>query len=118
MRYAVFCGAALALVGAAGVIAGGGLGNRPVHAAGNAAEVTIEDFRFAPTALSVTAGTRVTWVNKDFEPHTVVSAGDSAAFKSAGLDTDDKFSVVFDKAGTFKYFCSVHPRMTGVVTVQ
>jgi len=117
MRHVAFYAAALALAGAGAVL--GWVAERPVQAAaGNAAAVTIEDFRFEPTALTVAPGTRVTWVNKDFEPHTVVSAGDAAAFKSGGLDTDDKFSVVFDQAGTFKYFCSVHPRMTGVVTVQ
>jgi plastocyanin len=88
-------------------------------AATGAGEVTIDDFRFAPAELTIAAGTRVTWVNHDMEPHTVVSVDKEVVpFKSQALDTDDKFAFVFDKAGTYKYFCSVHPRMIGTVTVK
>ena len=56
------------------------------------------------------------WTNRDDIPHTVVS--DDKVFKSRVLDTDEKFSYTFDKAGKFPYFCSVHPKMTGTVIVQ
>lgn len=82
------------------------------------AQVTIDDFRFEPAALTVAPGTRVTWVNKDGEPHTVVSSDAAAPLKSPGLDTDDNYSFVFEKTGAYRYFCSVHPRMTGTVVVK
>lgn len=78
-------------------------------------EVTIKSFAFGPQELTVKAGTKVTWVNRDVEPHTVVSSDHK--FQSEALDTGDTFSVTFDTAGTYGYFCSLHPHMTGVVTV-
>jgi plastocyanin len=80
--------------------------------------VTIENFAFAPAPLTVAPGTTVTWTNKDEEPHTVLSADGGMTFKSQALDTDDKFSFTFAKAGTYKYFCSIHPHMVGTVVVQ
>lgn len=82
------------------------------------AEVKIDNFSFGPAALTVSVGSTVTWTNRDDIPHTVVSSDDPKAFKSRVLDTDDKFSFKFDKAGTYSYFCSVHPKMTGKVVVQ
>ena len=79
-------------------------------------EVKIDNFSFGPTELKVTVGTTVTWTNQDDIPHTVVST--DGAFKSKVLDTDEKFSFTFSKAGTFPYFCSIHPKMTGKVVVQ
>ena len=64
------------------------------------------------------AGTTVTWINHDETPHTVVAAGDPRAFRSGGLDTDDKFSVTFTKPGIYSYLCTVHPYMTGKVVVK
>jgi plastocyanin len=80
------------------------------------AEVKIDNFSFGPTALTVPVGTTVTWTNRDDIPHTVVST--AGVFKSKALDTDDKFSFVFTKAGSYPYFCSIHPKMTGTVVVQ
>lgn len=80
--------------------------------------VTIDDFAFAPQTLTVPAGTTVTWVNHDEEPHTVVNDGNPRLFKSGALDTGDKFTVKFDKPGTYTYFCSIHPHMTGTVVVK
>ena len=80
------------------------------------AEVKIDNFSFGPGTLTVPVGTTVTWTNRDDIPHTVVST--EGAFKSKVLDTDEKFSFTFSKAGTFPYFCSVHPKMTGKVVVQ
>lgn len=82
------------------------------------AEVKIDNFSFGPAALTVSVGSTVNWTNRDDIPHTVVSTDDPKAFKSKVLDTDDKFSFTFTKAGTYAYFCSVHPKMTGKVVVQ
>ncbi|HEY0702425.1 MAG TPA: cupredoxin family copper-binding protein [Candidatus Acidoferrales bacterium] len=82
-----------------------------------AAEVKIDNFSFSPATLTVAPGTTVTWTNRDDIPHTVVNTDDPRAFKSKVLDTDEKFSYTFTKAGTFAYFCSVHPKMTGTVVV-
>lgn len=80
--------------------------------------VTIDNFAFAPAMLTVAPGTKVTWDNKDEEPHTVTSADGGQTFKSPALDTDDKFSFTFDKSGTYKYFCSIHPHMVGTIVVK
>lgn len=79
-------------------------------------EVKIDNFSFGPATLTVAAGTTVTWTNRDDIPHTVVS--DDKVFKSKVLDTDEKFSFTFTKVGTYSYFCSIHPKMTGKVVVQ
>jgi plastocyanin len=80
------------------------------------AEVKIDNFSFGPGTLTVPVGTAVTWTNRDDIPHTVVST--DGAFKSKVLDTDEKFSFTFSKAGSYPYFCSIHPKMTGKVVVQ
>jgi amicyanin len=78
--------------------------------------VKIDNFSFGPATLTVSAGTTVTWTNRDDIPHTVVST--ESAFKSKAMDTDEKFSQTFAKPGTYSYFCSIHPKMTGKVVVQ
>ena len=83
--------------------------------AGNA-EIKIDNFSFGPQTVTVPVGTTVTWTNRDDIPHTVVST--DGVFKSKVRDTDEKFSYTFTKAGTYPYFCSVHPKMTGQVIVQ
>jgi plastocyanin len=80
------------------------------------AEVKIDNFSFGPQIITVAPGTKVTWKNRDDIPHTVVSA--DGVFKSRALDTDESFSFTFDKPGTYSYFCSIHPKMTGQVTVK
>jgi plastocyanin len=80
--------------------------------------VKIDNFSFGPVTLTVPVGTTVTWINRDDIPHTVVSTDDSKTFKSKVLDTDEKFFFTFNKAGTYPYFCSIHPKMTGKVIVQ
>jgi 3',5'-cyclic-AMP phosphodiesterase len=77
--------------------------------------VTIDNFSFAPGTAAVPVGTTVTWTNRDDIPHTVVST--EQKFKSRVLDTDDRFSFRFDGPGTYKYFCSIHPKMTGQIEV-
>lgn len=81
-------------------------------------EVKIDNFSFGPATLTVPVGTTVTWTNRDDIPHTVVSSDDAKTFKSKVLDTDEKFSFTFTKPGTYPYFCSIHPKMTGKVIVQ
>jgi plastocyanin len=81
-------------------------------------EVKIDNFSFGPATLTVPVGTSVTWTNRDDIPHTVVSTDDPKTFKSKVLDTDEKFTYTFSKAGTFPYFCSIHPKMTSKVIVQ
>jgi len=83
-----------------------------------APEVKIDNFSFGPAELTVSVGTTVTWTNRDDIPHTVVSTDEPKVFKSKVLDTDEKFSFTFTKAGTYQYFCSIHPKMTGRVVVQ
>ncbi len=78
--------------------------------------VTIDNFSFTPQTLTVQAGTRVTWVNKDDVPHTVTSV--DKKFHSRALDTDERYSFTFTAPGTYKYFCSVHPHMRGTVIVE
>ena len=80
--------------------------------------VTISNFAFDPPILTVAPGTRVTWTNKDEEPHTIVGAGNDTPFKSEGLDTGDSFGFTFAKPGTYKYFCSIHPHMVGQIVVK
>ena len=79
-------------------------------------EVRIDNFSFGPTEVTVMAGTTVTWTNHDDIPHTVVST--DKVFKSKVLDTDEKFSFAFSTPGTYPYFCSIHPKMTGRVIVR
>jgi len=84
--------------------------------AGASADVKIDNFSFGPQTLTVSVGTTVVWTNRDDIPHTVVST--EGVFKSKVRDTDEMFSYTFTKAGTYPYFCSVHPKMTGKVVVQ
>jgi plastocyanin len=88
----------------------------PQQPAATAAQVKIDNFSFGPATITVAAGTTITWVNGDDIPHTAVST--DGVFKSKVLDTDEKFSYTFTKPGTYQYFCSIHPKMTGKVVVQ
>ncbi len=78
-------------------------------------KITIDNFTFSPAELKVKVGDTVTWSNHDDIPHTVVSAG---KFRSKAMDTDDGFSFTFTTAGDYKYFCSLHPHMTGMIKVE
>ena len=79
-------------------------------------DVKIDNFSFGPQTVTVPVGATVTWTNHDDIPHTVVST--DGLFNSKVKDTDEKFSYTFNKAGTYSYFCSVHPKMTGQVVVR
>jgi len=78
--------------------------------------VKIDNFTFSPGAVTVTVGSTVRWTNHDDIPHNVVS--DDKSFKSKVLDTDENFSYTFTKPGTYSYYCSIHPKMTGKIVVQ
>ncbi len=79
-------------------------------------QVLIKDFMFAPMQLRIKAGTAVTWVNQDDEPHTVV--GEAGLFRSGALDTALAFTYRFDKPGTYQVFCSIHPQMKATIIVE
>jgi plastocyanin len=83
---------------------------------GNEVEVKIDNYSFAPAEITLTPGTTVSWVNHYDVPHTVKS--NDGTFKSKALDTDDKFTMTFDKPGVYEYFCSIHPRMTAKIVVK
>jgi plastocyanin len=89
---------------------------RAAAAPADATSVSIDNFSFTPKEITVAKGTTVIWVNRDDVPHTVVN-GDRV-FRSKALDTDDQFSFTFTETGTYAYFCSVHPMMTGKVIVK
>ena len=80
--------------------------------------IKIDNFSFGPAVLTVSVGSTVTWTNRDDIPHTVVSTDEPKVFKSNVLDTNEKFSFTFTKAGTYPYFCSIHPNMIGKIIVQ
>ena len=91
-------------------------GEAVVAAAASPATIDIDNFAFAPTTLTVTAGTTVTWKNEDDSPHRI---GDkNGTFKSAALDTDDTFSHTFAAPGEYPYICTIHPYMVGKIVVK
>lgn len=79
-------------------------------------EIRVDNFTFAPDTATVAVNSTVTWVNKDDIPHVIASS--DGAFKSKALDTDQKYSYTFTKAGTYQYYCSIHPKMVGKIVVQ
>lgn len=105
----------LALAGLAAA-AWAGIRVRTDDAKPQPASVTIDNFSFNPKEITIPRGTTVTWTNRDDVPHTVTST--QQKFRSKALDTGEQFSFTFTGAGTYPYFCSVHPMMTGKVVVQ
>ena len=108
---ATLLGAAAGSALAAGTVL---IGERSAENAASA--ISIDNFTFAPQTLTVKAGTTVTWTNRDDIPHAVAAV--DKGFKSKALDTDDRYSFTFTTPGTFAYFCSLHPHMTGTIVVQ
>jgi plastocyanin len=82
----------------------------------NPAQVVIKDFMFTPNSITVKAGSTVNWVNRDDEPHSVVS--ETGLFRSGAVDTGEEFAFKFDKPGTYHFSCSIHPRMIGTIVVE
>ena len=81
-------------------------------------QVTIDNFTFSPAEVTVPLGATVVWTNRDDIPHTVVDAAAPKVTKSAPLDTDESYKRTFAAAGTYHYFCSLHPHMQGTVVVK
>jgi plastocyanin len=106
---------ALALLGLASVGASRAAEPAAAPIAGNGT-ITIRNFMFEPMSLEIAAGTTVTWKNFDGEPHTIHSIDD--AFRSGALDQNDTFSFKFDKPGTYRYVCSIHPQMVASIVVK
>lgn len=107
------CGIVLAFV------ASGAVGQQLVAA--NSAEIDIVNFAFTPKVITVARGTSVTWENKDEEPHNIVSVPSGTQprlFRSQAVDGGEKYTFVFNEAGTFKYICSIHPHMEGTIVVN
>jgi plastocyanin len=108
-----------ALIGAAvgSVLAGGVLFAGAQTPAAATAAVGIDNFTFNPATLTVKAGTKVTWTNRDDIPHGIASANNAFA-RSQALDTDDSYTFTFTTPGTYQYFCYIHPHMTGSIVVE
>lgn len=95
---------------------GNDMSNDPKRAAAGH-RIEIRDFMFNPMTITVKSGETITWINRDDEPHTVVSVGKKFQ-KSPALDTDQEFTITAGAPGTYEFFCSVHPKMTGTIIVE
>jgi plastocyanin len=80
-------------------------------------KIEIKDFAFNPKTITVKSGEKITWINRDEEPHTIVSV-EKQFKKSSALDTDQTYTITAGAPGTYSYFCSVHPKMTGTIVVE
>lgn len=94
------------------------MGSKGLAAPAARSQVTIHGYAFAPATLTVRRGTTVVWLNGDDDAHTVTSSTGPERFQSPGLGTGEKFAFTFKKAGTYRYFCSVHPFMHGTIIVR
>lgn len=115
LRLGIGAGALAVVVACDSSSSGGGYSTPASTPATGSSQITINNFAFSPANLTVRVGQRVTVTNKDSTPHTWTANDHS--FDSGNLNTDASFSFVFSKAGTFGYICSIHPFMTGTVTV-
>jgi plastocyanin len=113
MRNAIAAAVLGAVVGSG--LAGGVLVARAQTTTSTA--VSIDNFTFSPQQLTVKAGTTVTWTNKDDIPHGIAATGNTFK-RSAAMDTDDNYSFTFTTPGTYRYFCYIHPHMTGTIVVE
>lgn len=109
-------GMGMAALAAAALPAVGASGEAVVSAAAHTATIEINNFKFAPPDLTVTAGTTVVWKNADDSPHRIADVG--GGYASAALDTDDSFSHTFAAPGVYNYICSIHPYMRGKIVVK
>ena len=79
--------------------------------------VAIKNFAFAPAAITVKAGSTVTWTNQDTDAHTVTSQNNAGPLNSQPLNTGQSYAHTFTQPGTYSYLCTIHPFMTATVTV-
>lgn len=93
-------------------------GTQPTTTSAKSMTVSIANFAFDPSTLNIDKGTKVTWTNNDSVAHTIVSDPNGENFKSNTLQPGDKFSLTFDKTGTFAYHCGIHPTMKASMTVK
>jgi plastocyanin len=102
-----------------GAVVGTGLAASIIVARAQSAAtaVSIDNFTFTPATVTVKAGATVMWTNKDDIPHGIAATGNAFA-RSKALDTDDSYSFTFTTPGTYKYFCYIHPHMTGTIVVE
>jgi plastocyanin len=107
---------AFALSAGSGVLMAALVTGLPAARAQEPNEIVIKNFMFSPMALTVKAGTTVTWKNMDGEPHSIVN--DAGIFHSAALDENDTYQFKFDKPGVYKVLCGIHPYMKATITVQ
>jgi plastocyanin len=121
----VFCSACTVILILACMVAGCSSYQTPVTPAaptastGGGNSITIKNFAFDPSTLTVKTGTAVTWVNQDGAPHIIVSdTGSPAAFSSDSLSTGASYKFTFTQSGTYTYHCSIHPSMKGTIIVQ
>lgn len=115
MRVIALCASATVL-GVGLLIAGVAIAQSPPAQTPAATQITIDNFSFSPQELTVTVGTKVTWVNHDDIPHNVVDK--TKKFRSKALDSEDSYSFTFDTAGTFDYICGLHPFMNARIVVK
>jgi plastocyanin len=110
--FAVVAAALVSLTSIGGMRAQAAQGSKPPQPVA----IDIDNFKFGVVSMDVPVGTTVTWTNRDDVPHTVAST--TKVFRSKPLDTGEAFSYTFKDAGTFEYYCSMHPRMTGKIVVK
>jgi plastocyanin len=81
-------------------------------------QVNIQDFAYAPESVTVSVGTTITWTNHDSVDHTVTTSSGPESFDSGNISPGDTFQYTFNTAGTYEYYCTIHPYMSGTVIVQ
>jgi len=77
--------------------------------------ISIQNFAFSPTLITIKKGDSIVWINKDSVAHTATS--DTGEFGSLSLSTNENYNRVFNTVGTFKYHCTPHPFMKGTIIV-
>jgi len=100
----------LILAGVVLAVYGQGAAKQPAN------EIVIQNFAFEPATLTVKVGAKVSWVNRDDEPHTATAT--DKRFNSKTLENGDRFTTEFNQPGIYKYYCALHPKMTGQVIVK
>jgi plastocyanin len=117
LRVAAVCLAPLLVLLAVGLVGHDDPGGSPASASSPSRPhaVTVQGFAFSPDALTVTAGTSVSWTNRDGFDHSIVDRG--GAFRGQPFGTGATFTYKYEKPGTYQYFCGIHNSMTGTVVV-
>jgi len=79
-------------------------------------EVIIQGFAFNPDTLNIPVGATVVWYNDDSVDHTVTARDNS--FDSGRISPNETFEYTFQQTGTLEYYCTIHPGMTGIVSIE